>query len=167
MTEIVLTVGASPGISLGVGGSGIALGVVPPSISLGIGAGQRRIFDVVFGAASLTPTTTDRWLFPGYANSNARTIPLNRPSPFDGVLKLLRVIHNDPGGNGGAITYTVMINGAPTALSVTMASTDSAGVNLTDQVAVSKGDLVCLKAAKAASIGGGLSDIIAGMVLQV
>jgi hypothetical protein len=72
------------------------------------------------------------------------------------------VQHNAAAGNGANVVYTVWLNGAPTAMTVTLATgAIGQGSDLVNTVAVVQGDRVALAATKAATIAGG------GLVVDV
>jgi hypothetical protein len=72
-----------------------------------------------------------------------------------GTLRNLYVRHNDPGGSGATITYTVRVNGAPTAITIGLASTAASAADTTNSVAVVAGDIVDIEVTKAAVAGAG------------
>jgi hypothetical protein len=121
------------------------------------------IADIVFGANSVSSTTLTRYLFPGFGDSTAQTSVIQRRMQRPGFLRNLYIIHNSPGGNGNPIVYTVRVNGAPTLLSVTMASTDSTGEDTSNSIAVAAGDLVDIEITKATAIGASPVDVVAAM----
>jgi hypothetical protein len=66
--------------------------------------------------------------------------------PFAGVLDHLYVYSVTPPGAGETIDITVMINGAPSALTVQLAgAAQTAGSDLVNAVAVAAGDLVVIR----------------------
>lgn len=112
---------------------------------------------LAWGNRSIGGTTTTRYLdpwgdfadiAPTNGTTNARIVATRI-----GALRNLYVRHGNPDGNGNDITYTVRINGAPTVLTVTMASTDSQASDTTNSVAVSEGDTIDIEITKAASVG--------------
>jgi len=63
----------------------------------------------------------------------------------DGYIKNLRVdIFNDPGA-GNKYTFTVMLNGAPTALTLDISDAETSGSNMVNTVDVTGGDLISLQ----------------------
>lgn len=117
----------------------------------------------LFGANTLASSTTTRYLWPGYQDSQALTTPVQFRMPFACTLTQFRVRHNTAAGNGNNVVYTVRQNGTATALVVTMASTASDGSDLTDSAAFAAGDLVDIQVTKASGIGTSPSYIIASL----
>ena len=116
-----------------------------------------------FGANNLTATTTTRYLFPWFSDNQAETTPTQYRLPRAGTLRNFRVRHNLPAGNGGAIVYTVRIEGVATALTISMASTDSDGSDLVNTVAVAAGARIDIEVTKAAGIGASPINIEASL----
>jgi hypothetical protein len=114
--------------------------------------------ELLFGAESVATNTTPRYLLPAYSPDPAPTAPVQVPFSRAGTLRNL-YIHQTGDGNGTNITYTVRINSVATALAVTMASTDDAGFNIADSVAVSAGDLIDIEVTKAGGVGNSPDDI--------
>ena len=117
---------------------------------------------LLFGASNVSSTTTTRYLYPGFADSNAQTalIQLEVPtgSPDFSAVRM-NVRHNDPRGNGNDITYTLRVNETDSALAVTMASTDSSG-NDSASVTISAGDRLDVEITKAAGVGTAPRDVV-------
>jgi hypothetical protein len=115
----------------------------------------------LFGAGSVSSTTTTRYLFPAYDDSIAQTDPVQYRSPRAGKMRNLRVRHNDPAGNGNSIAYTLRINGVASALTVSMTSTASDGSDLVNEVPVAAGDLIDIEVTKATGVGQAPKDVTA------
>ena len=81
-----------------------------------------------WGNDSIAHTTTTRYLTPGYGDVIAPTVVAEQVVPTNGVLRNFRVKQNAPAGNGNSSVYAVRVNGALTAISATVASTTTAGV---------------------------------------
>jgi len=62
-------------------------------------------------------------------------------------------MQNNPGTGTSTVTYTVMVNGVDSALTVGMLPTASTAQDTTDTVSVSAGDKIVIKLTKSASIG--------------
>jgi hypothetical protein len=120
---------------------------------------------LLFGADNVQASTTTRYLPAGYSSTAAPTNVLAYRAPRSGNLRNLRVRHGSPGGNGLAIVYTVTVAGAPTALAVSMASTDSDGSDLADSIPVAAGDLVAIEVTKLLGIGASPMEITATLEL--
>jgi hypothetical protein len=114
-----------------------------------------------FGADRLGNTTTTRYLFSGYADALAHTIPPSLEAPRAGTIRNLYVRHNVTAGNGNAIVYTVRVNGVATAITASLASTGTSASDTTNAVVVAAGDRIDIEVTKAAGIAGSPSEVIA------
>lgn len=114
-----------------------------------------------WGNSGVTTTTTARFLTPGFAPSNAQTTAIQYRVPFAGTLRNLRVRHNTVGTGANLVVYTVRINGAASALAVSMAANAADGSDLANVVTVAAGDLIDIQVTKAVALGGTPNDIIA------
>ena len=139
---------------------GVTLIVWVPFVAAGGGA------QLVFGSANVSATTADRFLWPGNRDTPAPTtsgaakLPMTRA----GTLRNFYVFHGNGNGNGGDIIYTVHVNGAPTSMTVTIASTDeTVFFDTSNSVVVAQTDIVTVVATKALAIGTSPSDVQAGM----
>ncbi len=128
-------------------------------ISSGGGGGSTA--PLVFGTGSLSASTTTRFLYPGYDDGLAQTVAIVIEMTQAGTLRNLRIVHNNPGGNGNDIVYTVLKNGGATSIAVTLASNAAAGADTSNSETFVAGDQITIRATKAAGIGGGLEDITA------
>jgi len=112
---------------------------------------------LAWGNRTVSGTTTTRYLDPwGDFGDVATTDGITNArivATRNGTIRNLYVRHGNPDGNGNDIVYTVRVNGAPTSLTVTMASTDSQASNTTDSVAVLEGQNIDIEVTKAASVG--------------
>jgi len=77
------------------------------------------------------------------------------------TLRNFYIRQNTPAGNGNNIVYTLRVNGAASALTVTLASTGTNGVNTTSSVTVNAGDLLDIQVTKAASVGASPTGVAA------
>lgn len=123
---------------------------------------------LAWGNRAVGGTTTTRYMdpwgdlgdvAPTNGTTNARIVATR-----NGTIRNLYVRQGNPDGNGNDITYTVRVNGAPTAVTVTMASTDSQASDTTNSVAVSEGDNIDIEVTKAASVGNS-PDAVTAQVL--
>jgi hypothetical protein len=112
-----------------------------------------------WGNSSVANSTAARVLDPGYEN---RIAPLTTGTSFvdvriprAGTLRNLYVQHNNPGGTGAVLTYTVFVNGIATAITVGVASTTAQGADTVNSVVVAAGDRVRVVVTKVAVAGGG------------
>ena len=106
---------------------------------------------LVFGANGVGTTTTTRYLVFGYTPNLAPTAYTAIRSSRAGTLKNMRVRHNLT-GTGGAIVYTLRVNGSDTLLSVSAGAGTIGGADLVNIVSVSADDLLELKVIKASAI---------------
>lgn len=126
-------------------------------VSTGAAGGATAILQ--WGNDSVGNSTASRVLDPGYEN---RTAPLSAGTAFielrvprAGTLRNLYIYHNNPGGTGAVITYTVYVNGVATAISAGLASTAGSAADTTNSVVVAAGDRVRVEVTKVAAAGGG------------
>jgi hypothetical protein len=112
-----------------------------------------------WGNDSVGNSTAARVLDPGFegrlAPLLAGTAFADLRAPRAGTLRNLYVQHNNPGGTGAVITYTVYVNGVATALSAGVASTAAGGADTANSVSVAAGDRIRIVVTKAAVAGGG------------
>jgi hypothetical protein len=138
-----------------------AAGASPGDVfALDVGAGPDTL---LWGNSSLVAALTVRYLTPGYADSVAETSPIEFRMPVAGTFRNLRVRQNVVGGGANTLTYTLMVNGAPTALTVTMASTASDGSDLANSVAVAAGDLVAIRVTRSGVIPASPANVVASL----
>lgn len=142
------------------------------------GGGQSNIFvpggvvadgSVLFwGVDQIQASADTRFIPPGHDSGFAITSDkYQMPMPRAGTLRNLFVRHNSAGGTGPAISYTILVNGVATAITVSLA-TGAIGQasNIVAGVAVAQGDRVTLRAVKAVAIGGGAIDLVATLELD-
>ena len=115
---------AANGLQLTTHGNGIA-----PSWEAPAPGSAPGIF--MFGANSVGSTTTTRFLAPGNMDALAQTTLFEMEVGRAGTLRNMFVTQNVPGGDGDPIVYTVLVNGAPSALTVSMLSRRSSITNRT------------------------------------
>jgi len=113
----------------------------------------------MWGAASIASSTTSRHLYPGYENTIAQVSLLQIPVPRPGTARNLFVHHNDPKGNGNPIDYTLIKEGAPTALTAQLISTAASASNVADSVDFAQGEKMGILVTKGVSIGNGGLDV--------
>jgi len=121
---------------------------------------------ILFGVDNVTATTNTRYLPAGYALGSAPQNVLAYRFPVGGTLSSFRVRHNTPNGNGAPIVYTVLLNGAPTALQVSLPSTSLDGSELVSAVPVVAGDLLSIQVTKAAGVGTSPMEITASLAFE-
>jgi hypothetical protein len=119
---------------------------------------------LVWGADDITPEADTRFLAPGSIATAGTTDTRRIPIVFQGAssLRCLYVRHNLAAGNGATVVYTVLVNGAPTALNVALA-TGAVGQVFDNghDVAVAAGDVVSIQAVKSGAIGSGALGVYA------
>lgn len=131
-------------------------GIWPPDVPMPPASGAAVL---LWGNNSIQAGAGIRYMTPGYSGDSGSPTPIAYRVPRDGVLGSMRVRQNNPNGNGNATNYRVLINGAPSGLIVTMASTDTDGSDLANTAPVSAGDLLVLEADKPLSLGSSPGDI--------
>jgi hypothetical protein len=114
-----------------------------------------------WGNSSISAGADTRFLDAWY---NQNTAPLvvtgGLVAPKAGTLKNLAVRHNVANGNGNTVVYTVMKNAVATAITVTLASNAiGQALDTVNTVAVAQGDVISLRAVKAASIANGTQEV--------
>lgn len=117
------------------------------------------------GAGQVGSSPTTRYLFPDYDASLAQTTSVPVPMPRPGTLLNFFLVHTIPRGNGTLITYTVRVNGIPTALSVVLASTAPMGFDLVSAIPVNTGDFVDVEVTKPISCASSPRDVVGIMEL--
>jgi hypothetical protein len=122
-----------------------------------------------WGNNSVGSSTAARVLDPGF---EGRLAPLTTGTAFAdlrapraGTLRNLYIEHNNPGGTGATITYTVYVNGLATAITTGVASTAAGGADTTNTATVAAGDRIRIVVTKAAAAGGGA--IVSEATLEV
>ncbi len=109
-----------------------------------------------FGNVSIAAAGDTRYLKEGAGPSRAGTTPVRGVFPRDGIVRNLTAMHNRAAGDDNRVDYTVEINGAPTALTVSLATgAIGSAINTTDFIIVAAGDTYALRVTKAANIGDG------------
>jgi hypothetical protein len=119
------------------------------------------------GGGTASPPAAPHFLDPGYSGSaTAPTTEVKMVVPYAGTLRNLFIKHNAPtGATTETLTYTVRVNGADTALVVTLGPDDAEASNTVDSVAVAQGDDVSIKIGRSASIGTGNIEAVATLEL--
>lgn len=130
-------------------------------IQLGGGGGIGSI--LTWGDDSITTTTTTRYLTPGFDDGTAETTETAYRVPADGTAKNLRVRARVAGTGAATLTYTLMVNGSPSTLSVAMSNTVQDGSDLSNTVSLSAGDLISIRVTKSASLTSDPDDIVASL----
>ena len=118
---------------------------------------------LIWGNSNVSATTGTRYMSPGYTDATAGTTALQFRVPTAGTLKNLYIRQNTAAGNGNAIVYTVRKNGVLTALTASVASTDTDGSDVIHTVDVAQGDLLDIEVYKAISLGTSPSNILVTM----
>ena len=113
---------------------------------------------LVFGASSVGTTVTSRYLVSGYTPNTAPIVSQAIRSSRVGTLSNMRVRHNLT-GTGGAIIYTLRVNGVDTALTVSAGAGTVGGEDTAHSVIISASDLLEIRVTKAAGIALSPQDI--------
>jgi len=119
------------------GGSGNGAGLIWGNKEVGQSAGSPRFLD------------------PGFDSSNAaRVAPaIGLPSPMDGNVQNLQILHNVPGTSGvKTVSYTVQINGVDSSVVATLLENATTGNSGANTAAVVKGDNITIKVTKSADL---------------
>jgi hypothetical protein len=143
-------------------GTGISVSAATGAVTVAATNGA----PLAWGDDNVSATTTTRYLTPG-RNKGTATITAGEnewPMPRAGTARNLFVRHNSAVGNGASVVYTLFVNGAATALTVTLASgAVGQASDLANTVAVAQGDRLELVATKAAAIGNGALNVQASV----
>lgn len=136
-----------------VGGSITASSAGPGVVDVTVSASGSAVLG--WGNNSVGSNTATRYM---RWNNTRGTAPTNSSLtemrvPRAGTIRNLHVRHNNPGGNGNAIVYTLLVNGVASALTASVASTAANGADTTNTVTVSQGDVLQVEVTKAAGIG--------------
>jgi hypothetical protein len=115
---------------------------------------------LVFGASSVGTTATSRYLVYGYTPNTAPISGAALRATRAGTLTNLRVRHNLT-GVGGAIVYTLRVNGVDSALSVSATAGSAGGADTVNSVVVAADDLLEVRVTKASGITVSPTDITA------
>jgi hypothetical protein len=121
---------------------------------------------LIFGNNGIFNTTATRYLYAGASDSLAPTTIINMVMPFAATIKNMHVYHNTPAGNGSNIVYTLVKNGTPASLTVTIPSTTQTASDTSNSVSVVAGDRLAVQVTKAVTIGVSPSDIIVTMEIS-
>lgn len=134
--------------------------------NLGGGVGDHTLLH--WGNDSVAASVDLRYLAPGYDQSTADLTRLTTfRAPRAGTAQRLRARHNAAAGNGNSVDYTLYVNGAPTALTCSLAT----GVigdaqDLANTVAIAAGDQIEMTANKLLALGSGAVDCMVSMEIQ-
>lgn len=115
---------------------------------------------LLWGNNSVGATVNTRFLEPGFSANIAPTVLTNFLLPFDAVLDDLFILHGVPAGNGNLIVYTLLVEGVPTALTQSLASTSAIGSDAVNSVAVAQGSRIGIEVTKALGVGSSPGDVL-------
>lgn len=147
--------------------------LVPQPFVVDLGAGQNAASAVLgWGVGILGgPAGTD-YLWPWYDQDEQdvggeQGKPIEIVAPRAGTIRSLFARHNTANGNGAAVAYTLFVNGVATALAASLA-TGAIGQasDLVDSVVVAQGDLLSVRAVKAAPIDVGDPELRATVTMR-
>jgi hypothetical protein len=109
---------------------------------------------MIFGASSLSNSTTSRWVpFGFYPSVPGAGNFYSIDALFDFQVLEIQAQHNFPSGNGNPIVYNLLVNNV-SVLSVSVDSDTNVAARQLGPVQISDGDQIDIRADKAASIGG-------------
>ena len=118
---------------------------------------------LTWGDASIATSTTTRYLTVGYDDGQAETTEGAYRIPFACTLKSLRIRARVAGTGAATLTYTLMVNGSPSTLTVVMSNTSQDGSDLANSVVVAAGDLISIRVTKSVGLTSSPGDIVASM----
>lgn len=117
-----------------------------------------------FGNTSITSTTTTRFLEPWFVDGTAPTSLMELLLSREGRIRNFFVRHADAAGNGASVVYTLLLNGVPTAMTVTLPTGVASTVgDTTTVVTVAQTDRLGVEVTKAAGIGSTPGPILCSM----
>lgn len=121
----------------------------PTWLKLGGGAAP-----MYFGAGAIGSSLATRFLYPSYSDRTAEVLASNEvPATKAGNLGTLQVLHNVVGSPTVVVTYTVLVNGTPSALAVGLAADSAFGANLATTVPIVVGDRISIRVTKPSTLG--------------
>lgn len=118
---------------------------------------------LTWGDDSIATSMTTRYLTPGFDDGQAETTETAFRIPFACTLKNLRIRARVAGSGAATLTYTLVVNGTPSSLTVSMSNTSQDGSDLVNTVAVSAGDLISIRVTKSASLSSSPDDVMASL----
>ena len=118
---------------------------------------------LTWGDDSITTTTTTRYLTPGFDDGTAETTETGYRVPSAGTAQNMRVRARAAGSGAATLTYTLMVNGSPSSLSVAMSNTAQDGTDLVNTVSLSAGDLISIRVTKSTSLSSSPDDVVASL----
>lgn len=110
---------------------------------------------IVWGATDLDTPADTRYLPLGYGLVTAPTTEIGLRVDGEITCLKMRAHHNTPTAEAINVTYTLYKNGVATGLSVVLAANASDGSELTADVDCAPGDLLTMRATKAAVLASG------------
>lgn len=121
---------------------------------------------MVWGASDIVAAPDTRFLGPGQIGIALDIDVQGVPVPYNTTLDNFMVRHNVAAGNGNSVVYTVMLDGVPTALSVTVPTgVITLVADFIHGIPASAEQIVSIRATKAADIGDGAISTFASMRL--
>ena len=133
-------------------------------LEIGGGGGATDIKSfLTWGDDNITTTTTTRYLTPGFDDGTAETTETAYRVPSAGTAQNMRVRARAAGSGAATLTYTLMVNGSPSALSVAMSNTANDGTDLVNTVSLSAGDLISIRVTKSTSLSSSPDDIMVSL----
>ena len=126
---------------------------------------RRQLTVLVFGNDNVGSDAGSRFLDPGYGNnSTSPNAALSIIATRGGTLRNLFVRHHSTTSSSNTVTYTVQVNGADTAITVTLAANAVATAgNVANTILITQGDRITIKVTKSGAIGAGSLKAVASM----
>lgn len=107
---------------------------------------------LVWGARSISVSTLPRFLYPGYEALTASAEDVVRIlAPKTGTLQNFFIKQNLPSSSTEDITYTVLVNGSPTVIEITLRANEPNGSNIISKLGVAAGFELSLQVTKSSN----------------
>jgi hypothetical protein len=123
-----------------------------------IGPGAGAVLS--WGTDTINTTTTTRFLAPGYIAAAGTTDVYRIRAPRAGTLRNLHIMQNTVSSSTTNITYTVLVNGVSSALTITMAANVTTAADTADTVVIAKGDQITLQVTKAGTLASAVQQVV-------
>ena len=116
----------------------------------------------MWGDDNVGNSTVTRYLSPGYSEQGtAGTSDIVRLRvPRAGVVKNLYVKQNTPSSSTDTLTYTLLLNGVATALTVTVAANVSTAQDVVNTVSAAAGDELSVRVTKSGIVNPSTLQIV-------
>lgn len=127
-----------------------------------LGTNTRGSSVLIWGNGSIASSTTTRYLEPGFNDSTAPTNGTTNSrirAPRDGRLRNIFVRQSSPSSDSDPVTYTVRLNGTPSALLVVVAGNVTNGSQTGITISVSEGDDIDIQVTKGLPVNPSVQDV--------